>query len=384
MKHTKILPKFLLLLCAVIIGCFTVEAKNRTYCLSQGESYNYFNDRVYDSAGVFFYGKQNPQEKGGEGILWVYGYIFSGDFSNCTSNSIDVKNVSILNSRQVTLVKSASRMTGAFSYKLKPHGFSSPVVFEHATIMWDKSMKVYIKNNNDYFFLNPSYDQPQAKVQLSDGAYITATNQIRPEDGRTDSYTIEYRNGDKFIGLPANLREDTYKLPTQYRESIDFMLALKKYKGTDFTPWTGYMRYASGSTDNFKKGESINEKERIRQEEYARAEREAVNAYREAEEARLKQQEQERINREKEAQARHNKLVKKYGASVAKEIEAGKVRVGTSEVVLIENNWRLISESSSRRIYADYGRFVGTQYYPDLISTRVVCQNGKVVQIDQY
>lgn len=288
------------------------------------------------------------------------------------------------------LVKEENRKKGSFNYAICDfvHGSKhfGPILFDHATINWDYDGEVSIKSGNDYFYLNDKKPL-QARVQLSDGGYITATA------GNMIIYIIEYPNGDKFHGLPSN-RVSQRELASRYQsyqEFMEFMLTLKNYKSIDFMPWDGSMNYASGMRDNFKNGESMNmkqaTKERIAREEAEKAEKEEqARLAREAaeKEARIKLQEQERINEERAKQAKHNRLVKKYGASIAKEIEAGKVRIGTSEAVLKEGHWFLISENSNTRIYAVYGRVVGTQYYPDLIRTRVVCRNGKVIQIDRY
>lgn len=309
----------------------------------------------------------------------------------------------ILPDRQVDLVKK-QKWNGEWIYNIeryKKKNDNGPIILDHATIIWNEKEKVSIKSDNDYYYLNEDYYDPnaivqlsddgryinakrKARVQLSDGSYITARERIGKEDGRSDTYIIEYQNGDIFIGIPSILKGKEDLLPDINRECIKFMRELKIYKSINFIPWSGSMRYASGITEEFKNGENLTQKEKQRQEEKLRAEKEVIAQSKKEEEAKIERQKQERIRQEQEKQAKHNRLVKKYGASVTKEIEAGTVRIGTSEAVLKERYWSLISETGSTRIYADYGRYVGSQYYPDLISTRVVCRNGKVVRIDRY
>lgn len=368
MKPTKISRIIVLLIYSIVICCCSIKASSKTYCLSEGKSYRSIgiHNNSYD---VFFSGKVNPCKQGGYGILWVYGYAFSGDFSNYTENSIEINSARFT---EAQLVKNENRWVGGYNYKIRGDN-SGPILFDHATISWNNKKKVSIKTDNDYYYFDnfsPLNNPPEARVQLSDGGYIKATHTTIHKA----TYIIEYPNGDIFIGLPSNLINQSTPLQLGFRKFVEFMLALKKYKSTDFIPWDGSMSYASGKKrDNFEHGESMNEKERQRLEKEARAEKERIAQRAAEEKARIKLQEQERRNEELEKQAKHNRLVKKYGESITKEIESNQIRIGTSEAVLIEHWWTLISESSSTRIY-----------YDDILRKRVVCRNGKVVQIDRY
>ena len=232
---------------------------------------------------------------------------------------------------------------------------------EYSVYNGNESSQTYSFKDGDYIVRNRRGIIGEVKIKLNDGSVFSY-------DRRKETYILKHPDGSYYSGTflgneDFNLNSTNADIPA-FRRNFE-----NRFSSADLKYNNGVLTMPNGNTIKYSSGESEVDINRRRLQE-EQAEQEAYQ----------RQQRQEKAK----AQARHEELVRHFGARTAKAIEDDEPYIGMPEAAFneIDGNYRVYEQNTNGTVYSRISWFKNNRYYKDgFIAGYIVCQNGRIVKI---